>query len=712
MNITYYENLTTNINKYIDIENVVERIKSDKHLKNTIGNIRLINKMKNKPQYQAAKQKLPLIVFGAIMHEGKIHSVRNIKHPTNLIALDYDNFLTEESVEEAFNIFKNDKYVKMMYHTPGGLGLKVIVQIMPDTLAIVPEHEEPEKDRNIQYNEINKFYYEYLGEYFKERGIKIDIDENAKDISRCSFLSHDKACFYNERSEVFKITVEEAQKFKDKRNEVGAGANMTQIRDIRTNFASGRREQVDFFTEIVSYLTEYKLDITKGYRNWLYVGFLCKKLYDYDKGKAMFLALSEFNSSYIREEAIKQWDAIYRNKTDQPISLSFLDYILKENKIHYSPKGKNLFTEKLNVFDIARIIEYEKWEITFCDIKKIHYITIPNLNQPEKFNDNIIPWELSGNHGISCIAKHFMDNYKVVFSDKEIEREIYSSRVTKRVLFVKDMLEKIKTNDNTYYNLFYKSIETPDSGDAMNAMNRWFMGCFQSWFGDDATQNYRKFDEILILHDPNGGGFLNFVNNTMSFSDVTNPATGEIWMDRNLGATQAASSSTDAASYGDLYQWGRADEGHEIRSSGLTSTNATTAVPNLGSSWDGLFITESSSPYDWLTTQDNTLWQGVSGTNNPCPTGYRLPTEAEWEAERASWSSNNATGAFASPLKLPVAGARDNIDGSLDNAGSDGYYLSSNISGIYSRSLYFISGNAFMNSTFRAYGFSVRCIKD
>ncbi len=209
-----------------------------------------------------------------------------------------------------------------------------------------------------------------------------------------------------------------------------------------------------------------------------------------------------------------------------------------------------------------------------------------------------------------------------------------------------------------------------------------------------------------------GGGFLNFVNNTMSFSDVTNPATGEIWMDRNLGATQAASSSTDAASYGDLYQWGRADEGHEIRSSGLTSTNATTAVPNLGSSWDGLFITESSSPYDWLTTQDNTLWQGVSGTNNPCPTGYRLPTEAEWEAERASWSSNNATGAFASPLKLPVAGARDNIDGSLDNAGSDGYYLSSNISGIYSRSLYFISGNAFMNSTFRAYGFSVRCIKD
>lgn len=38
--------------------------------------------------------------------------------------------------------------------------------------------------------------------------------------------------------------------------------------------------------------------------------------------------------------------------------------------------------------------------------------------------------------------------------------------------------------------------------------------------------------------------------------EVTNPVTGKIWMDRNLGATRAATSSTDALAYGDLYQWG------------------------------------------------------------------------------------------------------------------------------------------------------------
>lgn len=196
--------------------------------------------------------------------------------------------------------------------------------------------------------------------------------------------------------------------------------------------------------------------------------------------------------------------------------------------------------------------------------------------------------------------------------------------------------------------------------------------------------------------------------------EVLNPVTGRIWKDRNLGASQVATSSTDAAAYGDLYQWGRATEGHQVRTSGTTSTNATTAVPNSGNAWDGLFITEVSEPYDWLTPQDNTLWQGVGGTNNPCPGGFRLPTEAEWEAERLSWSSNNAAGAFASPLKLPMAGYRDYDDGSVYNEGTSGIYWSSTVDGVYARLLGFVSSNANAGegSDYRASGVCVRCIKD
>lgn len=41
-----------------------------------------------------------------------------------------------------------------------------------------------------------------------------------------------------------------------------------------------------------------------------------------------------------------------------------------------------------------------------------------------------------------------------------------------------------------------------------------------------------------------------------SYGTVTSPYTGKVWMDRNLGATQAATGVNDVASYGDLYQWG------------------------------------------------------------------------------------------------------------------------------------------------------------
>ncbi|MCX8486231.1 MAG: hypothetical protein ORN53_03470, partial [Crocinitomicaceae bacterium] len=45
------------------------------------------------------------------------------------------------------------------------------------------------------------------------------------------------------------------------------------------------------------------------------------------------------------------------------------------------------------------------------------------------------------------------------------------------------------------------------------------------------------------------------------YGTVISPYTAKVWMDRNLGASQVATSSNDAASYGDLYQWGRATDG-------------------------------------------------------------------------------------------------------------------------------------------------------
>tara|TARA_Y100001954_G_scaffold210294_1_gene236039 strand:- start:1702 stop:3135 length:1434 start_codon:yes stop_codon:yes gene_type:complete len=219
--------------------------------------------------------------------------------------------------------------------------------------------------------------------------------------------------------------------------------------------------------------------------------------------------------------------------------------------------------------------------------------------------------------------------------------------------------------------------------------------------------NWHVIEESGTLTSDNSFTKVNCDGTGFTWSDVTNGTTGATWMDRNLGASQVATSSTDADSYGDLYQWGRLKDGHQCRTSSTTSTNSSDNVPGHGD-----FITEGSSPYDWRDPQNDNLWQGTRGINNPCPGGYRLPTEAELDAERTSWGSNNSAGAFGSVLKLPMAGFRNDSDGSLYFVGTHGYFWSSTVSGTNARLLRFNSSSAYLYANRRAYGFSVRCLKD
>jgi uncharacterized protein (TIGR02145 family) len=195
--------------------------------------------------------------------------------------------------------------------------------------------------------------------------------------------------------------------------------------------------------------------------------------------------------------------------------------------------------------------------------------------------------------------------------------------------------------------------------------------------------------------------------------EITNPLTGKVWMDRNLGADRRAISITDTNAYGDLYQWGRGADGHQCRNSITTNVFSSTDQPGNSS-----FISAYNTPYDWRNTQNDSLWQGVNGINNPCPSGFRLPTETEWNAELVTFStfnaSSSAAGAFASPLKLPSSGVR-NYDGSygVERFEPFGFYWSSSVGGIVARRLEFSSyGIGEVISAIRAFGGSVRCIKN
>jgi uncharacterized protein (TIGR02145 family) len=217
-------------------------------------------------------------------------------------------------------------------------------------------------------------------------------------------------------------------------------------------------------------------------------------------------------------------------------------------------------------------------------------------------------------------------------------------------------------------------------------------------------------------------------------------AGGKTWLNNNLGADYAnttkasfnpvaqATSSRDISAYGSLFQWGRFADGHELINwvnfangtavvIGTTTTRPNNDVPVSNKF---IYVTSGTNPRDWRSTRNVNLWQGVFGTNNPCPIGYRLPTESELNFERLSWApNNNGAGALASPLKLSTSGSRVSTStGTFDRVGTAGYQWTSTVSSNDSRNLYFDNGVspsapvAGWSTGYRAFAASVRCIKD
>lgn len=193
----------------------------------------------------------------------------------------------------------------------------------------------------------------------------------------------------------------------------------------------------------------------------------------------------------------------------------------------------------------------------------------------------------------------------------------------------------------------------------------------------------------------------------------------QTWMDRNLGARRVATAINDVLSYGNHYQWGRPADGHEITVwNGATPTSGrgfhdATALEALATSdtpGHPNFILTNVTPFDWRSDNNNNRW--ATANQGPCPAGYHVPTNTEWDTADIFGTWNNNTDTFNSGLKLPSAGIRNCFNDLLYGQGTNGYYWSSTVSGTSARILTFFSAAAYTINDNRAYGFSVRCLKD
>ncbi len=198
---------------------------------------------------------------------------------------------------------------------------------------------------------------------------------------------------------------------------------------------------------------------------------------------------------------------------------------------------------------------------------------------------------------------------------------------------------------------------------------------------------------------------------------------GKIWLQQNLGARQVATSATDVESYGDLYQWGRWADGHQLRTpapavkaSSTLSANNPSGLPAGGSKdyisgwWNGGASTDT-----WNAATSTS----VSETNgcDPCKvlgSKWRLPTEEDWSSVLAAEGITNNATAFESNLKIPAGGWRATTSSSIASAGSSSWFWSSKASGSGRAKGVWIQSASVQKSydDARAWGTSVRCVKD
>ena len=162
-------------------------------------------------------------------------------------------------------------------------------------------------------------------------------------------------------------------------------------------------------------------------------------------------------------------------------------------------------------------------------------------------------------------------------------------------------------------------------------------------------------------------------------------------------------------------------------------------IPNVtdGTQWSNL-TTGAWAHYNNNNQYENSYgklynWYTVADPRNVCPTGWHVPTDAEYtlltdylgggsvaggkmkSTGTQYWSSPNSGATNESGFSGLPGGFRDGFSGSFSYIGKNGYWWSStegSTNGAWNRNLIYYDGDVNRYSTDKGFGFSVRCLRD
>lgn len=230
----------------------------------------------------------------------------------------------------------------------------------------------------------------------------------------------------------------------------------------------------------------------------------------------------------------------------------------------------------------------------------------------------------------------------------------------------------------------------------------------------DSVKDVGKVDSVKLTYQ----------NKTVSYKTVV-AKDGRVWLQQNLGSQRVAQTEEDEQSFGDVFQWGRWDDGHQLRSV-LYKNAETTLIKNDPT---GLNDTTIGFYKNWWRSGDeNNEWSANSPSEvtpnkgcDPCKAigaGWRMPTKEEWETVLTKEDINSVTSGFKSNLKIAGAGGgRNSLTGNFEGPGNAAFWTSTATGkktslGACAYDVTLLSYKYFF-SEYPAYGtaLTIRCIK-
>ena len=436
---------------------------------------------------------------------------------------------------------------------------------------------------------------------------------------------------------------------------------------------------------------------------------------DSKTGKVTFLKAPDFEAKPTKNSYI--FAAIAKdkanNESSQTVIISVLNVAEKiPNKAPVAKAGKNQTVKKgskvtLNASlssDDGTITKYE-WSEGSKKLSTKKRFTISTLGE--------------GTHKITL---------KLTDNKGKVARDIVIVKVKGPLNEIPKALKKsVKVLENQKVNIMLVGIDKDDDALTYSIMTNPFHGTLSGkapHLTYVPTHGYNGKDEFTFtVNDGKTSSTLatisikviaiktkGIVKNGVTYNTVKSPYTGKLWLDRNLGASRVCTSLGDETCFGYYYQWGRNNDGHQISNSATTRIVAKKINKAIKK-----FIKNSE---EWLVSDKKgakraSNWGATDGSSI-CPVGYRVPTATELVAEttKASSAVTNNTQAFKNFLKLPSAGYRYSYNGRKDNQTSYGFvWTTSTVGSHEAKNLQFDVYNTTLKESYRAFGFSVRCVK-